>query len=562
MIIINLSILVLFVTSIALSVWNTNTIKALGVEKTGAVMLSDQKARIQLAVQSAALMAAVAIEAVDTAAVKDTLRRLVDKIIYEEDGSGYFFIYEGTVSVAFPVAKAKVGKDLGSITDKNGIKVIQELHDKARAGGGFVEYIWSKPGAGDQPKLSYATMIPGTQMWIGTGVYLDNIATHQDKMASEMGSLISKRTTTMIIITGLIFAAIIALCLVIARGIVKALKEMVDNFQDIAEGEGDLTKRIAIDSKDEIADLAVWFNTFLEKLQGTIQQLTGGVDTLSSSATELSAISEQMRQGIQASTDKSTTVAAATEELSSNMASVAGAMEESTTNTNMVATASEEMSATIDEIAQNAEKARGISEEAAHKSAEANTNMDQLGTAADAIGKVVETITEISEQVNLLALNATIEAARAGEAGKGFAVVANEIKELAKQTANASQDIKAKIGAIQGTTESTVGQITEITTVITAVNELVTTIASAVEQQSAATKEIADNVAQASLGIQEVNDNVNQSAAVSTEISSDIAGVSTSMEEMSTSSEQVNLSAVELSNLSENLKQLVDQFKI
>jgi methyl-accepting chemotaxis protein len=525
-------------------------------------MLVDQKARIQLAVQSAALMAEAALEGVAEADVKPVLQRLVDKIIFEEDHSGYYFIYEGTVAVAFPVAKGNVGKDLGGMADKNGVKVIQELRDAAKAGGGFVQYVWPKPGAGDQPKLSFATMIPGTRMWIGTGVYLDNIKAYQNNLAEEISRLASKRTIFMIVICGLLFTAIIVLCIIIAVGIVRGLKEMIASFQDIAKGEGDLTKRIEIASKDEIAELAGWFNTFIEKLQGIIRQIAGGVETLSTSSTELSAISEQISQGIQSASDKSNTVSAAAEEMSANMNNVAAAMEESATNTGMVATASEEMSATIGEIAQNAEKARCISDEAAHKATDASTNMDELGNAADAIGKVVETITEISEQVNLLALNATIEAARAGDAGKGFAVVANEIKELAKQTASASQDIKEKIGAIQGTTTTTVGQITDITEVITEVNEVVSTIATAVEQQSATTREIADNVSQASQGIQEVNENVNQSSTVSTEISRDIAGVSATMNEISTGSEQVNLSAQELSKLSERLKQMVEQFKI
>jgi methyl-accepting chemotaxis protein len=562
MIIINLSILALFVTLVSFSVWNSHGVETMGIKKTGEVMLADQEARIKLAVESAALMAEAALEGVDKANVKPTLRRLVDKIIYEKDHSGYFFIYDGTVPVAFPVAKDKVGQDLGGVTDKNGVKVIQELRDHAKAGGGFVHYIWPKPGAGDQPKLSYAKMIPGTQMWIGTGVYLDNIQAYQNRMAEEFDSVVSQRTTTMIVIAGLIFVAISALCIVIAGGIVRALKEMIASFQDIAQGEGDLTKRIEIAANDEIAELAGLFNTFLEKLQGIIGQIAGGVQTLSTSSTELSTISEQMSQGIQSASDKSATVSAAAEEMSANMNNVAAAMEESATNTTMVATAAEEMSATIGEIAQNAEKARGVSDEAAQKSAGASTNMDQLGTAADAIGKVVETITEISEQVNLLALNATIEAARAGEAGKGFAVVANEIKELAKQTAAASQDIKEKIAAIQGTTETTVGQIAEITAVITDVNEVVATIATAVEEQSAATKEIADNVSQASQGIQEVNENVNQSSSVSTEISSDIADISSTMDSMSTGSEQINLSAQELSKLAEGLKQMVDLFRI
>ena len=361
------------------------------------------------------------------------------------------------------------------------------------------------------------------------------------------------------IVAGLITAIVV---LFAARSIVKPINAAVAGLKDIAQGEGDLTMRLEATSRDEVGELARWFNTFIEKLQGIIKEITGGVETLSSSSTELSAISEQMTQGIQNVSDKSNTVSAAAEEMSANMNNVAAAMEQSATNTNMVATASEEMSATIGEIAQNAEKARGISDEAAHKAANASTNMDQLGNAANSIGKVIETITDISEQVNLLALNATIEAARAGEAGKGFAVVANEIKELAKQTAEATQDIKDKIEGIQGTTDTTVGQISEITQVITDVNDVVANIATAVEQQSAATKEIADNVAQASTGIQEVNENVNQSSSVSGEISQDIAGVSVSMNEMSTSSGQVNLSAQELSQLSESLKQMVDQFKV
>ncbi len=364
------------------------------------------------------------------------------------------------------------------------------------------------------------------------------------------------------VIVTLISGVIVALVILFAsRSIVRPINAAVAGLKDIAQGEGDLTMRLEDSGKDEVGELARWFNTFIEKLQGIIGDIAGGVETLSSSSTELSAISEQMSQGVTNCSEKSNTVAAAAEEMSANMNNVAAAMEESSTNTNMVATAAKEMSSTIGEIAQNAEKARSISDEATHKASSASTNMDQLGEAANAIGKVIETITDISEQVNLLALNATIEAARAGEAGKGFAVVANEIKELAKQTAAATQDIKEKIEDIQGTTSMTVGQIGEITEVITNVNDVVATIATAVEEQSAATKDIADNVAQASQGIQEVNENVNQSSTVLGEISEDIAGVSMSMNEMSTSSSQVNLSAQELSKLSESLKGMVDQFK-
>ncbi|MBR9980345.1 MAG: methyl-accepting chemotaxis protein, partial [Desulfatitalea sp.] len=214
------------------------------------------------------------------------------------------------------------------------------------------------------------------------------------------------------------------------------------------------------------------------------------------------------------------------------------------------------------EIAKNSERARSISDSAARQAGETSGKMAQLGSAAQAIGNVVETITDISEQVNLLALNATIEAARAGEAGKGFAVVANEIKELAKQTAAATQDIKEKIGTIQGTTALTVKDIEEISRIITEVNDVVSGIATAVEEQSTATSEIATNVSQAAQGIQEVNTNVSQSSSVAGEISRDIASVSATANEMSTSSAQVNMSAADLSKLAEELKGMVGQFRI
>ena len=364
-----------------------------------------------------------------------------------------------------------------------------------------------------------------------------------------------------ILIVGIVgVLAIIGIALLFTRTITLPIRKGTDFAKEMSDG--DFTNTLDIDRKDEIGVLAGALNSMVSSLGAMIRELKTGVDTLSSSSTELSAISEQMSSGAVQTAGKSNTVATAAEEMSANMTSVAAATEQASTNVNMVAAASEEMTATISEIAENTEKARVITDKAVLEAKSASTTVDELGKAAREIGKVTESITEISEQTNLLALNATIEAARAGDAGKGFAVVANEIKELAKQTAEATDEIKRKIEGIQNSTDGTVKQIEQISTVINEVNEIVSIIATAVEEQSTTTKEIAGNVAQAAQGIQEVTENVNQSSTVAGEIAKDISNVNQASKEMSSSSSQVNVSAEQLSTLAEQLKQMTERFRV
>lgn len=558
-----IAILALFFVMVFFAVQNGNKVRDMGLAKTGEVMLADQKAKLEVASHTIALAAGHAVEGVDGLEAKiEIIRKLIDDIRFENDKSGYYFVYNGTTNVALPPKKELQGKDLGGLKDKNGVYLVRDLLEKAKGGGGFVEYIWPKPGAGDVPKLSYAEMIPGTDMWIGTGVYLDNIATYKVLMEENLNSQVSKNVSTMLFIAGAIFVAIISLCLFIVFGIVKGLKAMILNFQDIAEGEGDLTRRIIINSKDEIAELAKWFNLFMEKLQGIIKSISSDTNTLGKESMNLSSFASSLAQNAQESSDRSDNVATAAEEMSANLNNVAAAMEESTTNTSMVASAAEEMTATINEIADYSSSAHDISLKAVKQAEGTSERMAQLGASADAISKVTETITEISEQTNLLALNATIEAARAGEAGKGFAVVANEIKELAKQTAMATLDIKTKIDDVQKTTTGTVQDIREISSVINSVNEIVSTITNAVGEQSKATQEIALNINQAAEGLGEVNENVSQISVVASTITQDIALVNSASGDVSNTSSEVETSSQKLQSLSQDLHRAVASFKI
>ncbi|MEJ2642574.1 MAG: methyl-accepting chemotaxis protein, partial [Desulfosarcinaceae bacterium] len=277
--------------------------------------------------------------------------------------------------------------------------------------------------------------------------------------------------------TGLVFAVLLLACVGFSAVlmVIRPIEAVARSLEDIAQGEGDLTTRLDDQRRDEVGRLAQWFNVFVEKLQRIIIEVAENATTMASASQALSRVSQELSGGATAMSEKAAGVTDASQGMSDNMSSVAAASEQAATNINMVTTAAETMSATIHETAQNSEKARTVADDAVTKVTRTADKVSALGEAAAAIGKVTEVITEISDQTNLLALNATIEAARAGEAGKGFAVVANEIKELARQTAGATNDIRAKIEGIQTSTSETVADITGISEVIQAVNATVTT---------------------------------------------------------------------------------------
>jgi methyl-accepting chemotaxis protein len=381
---------------------------------------------------------------------------------------------------------------------------------------------------------------------------------------SEINAYISTELTKLLgwIVVSFIVITVLGIA-ILAVGInsfIAPVLRIVDMIKEISQG--DLTKRFHIKSNDEIGELSKYFNTFIDKLQGIIKDLSEITFALGISSYDMSTLSSEMSDGTSNMSLKSKTVAASAEEMSSSMVSISASMEEASTNLDIVASSAEEMSATVNEIAKNAENAREITGKAVTRAGSASTKVDELGRSANEIGKVTEAITEISEQTNLLALNATIEAARAGEAGKGFAVVANEIKELAKQTAHATEEIKKRVKHIQDHTSDTVVEIGQISKVINDVNEIVITIATAVQQQSSATREIASNVSQASQGICDVNENVAQSSIASNETAKDIGEVSRLNEDMHTVGLKVNINADGLSKMVEKLTMVIGNFKI
>jgi methyl-accepting chemotaxis protein len=342
------------------------------------------------------------------------------------------------------------------------------------------------------------------------------------------------------------------------------LLRRLGNIGQFAErlGDGDLTVSSGFKEKDELGQIGRTLDEMVANLRRMFQSINSDAAVLNTSAADLFQISRTVSAGTHEVSAHSEGVAAAAEQMSASMHTVAAAVEEASSNVSVMASAADGMKSTIEKIAQSTDAAREITKKAVSQSSMAQQRVGQLGASAQDISKVTETITEISEQTNLLALNATIEAARAGEAGKGFAVVANEIKELAKQTADATHDIRGKIESIQKSATDTVSEIGEITAVVKNVDEIVSAIAMAVEEQSATTSEIANNVIQASQGIREVTENVAQNSSTAQEIAKSISDVSRNSSEISGGSAQVSKAAEGLSLLSKSLVTSTGRFKL
>jgi methyl-accepting chemotaxis protein len=400
-------------------------------------------------------------------------------------------------------------------------------------------------------------------MRTATAAYLGYRQKRVDTFQQEQRATVSKVQTMIVgfalfaLVGGLVFSRLVS------TSITTPLSQVLKNIVFVSEG--DVTRDVPeelLSRKDEIGTLSGAVRDMSRSLRLTIGGLTEGAGVLSSASAELSATSGQMSAGSRTTSDRAHHVAAAAVQLSASSRSVASGMERTAASLNSVSAATEEMTATIGEIAGNSEKARRITEQASRQAHAVTEQMNQLGDAAKEIGKVTETITEISSQTNLLALNAAIEAARAGNAGKGFAVVASEIKALAQQAAAATEDIREKIARVQTSTTGGILEIGRISGVIVEVSQIVGSIAAAIEEQSVTTRSIAQNIAEASNGAAESNRHVAESSQASSEIAKEIAAVDDATGQIAAGSEQVRISATELSTVAEGLQATVRRFKV
>ncbi|KAF0222620.1 MAG: Methyl-accepting chemotaxis [Rhodospirillaceae bacterium] len=428
------------------------------------------------------------------------------------DGSEYIFAFDDKATTYVHPKADLVGKSLTELKDANGVYIVRDLITQAKAGGGYVHYVWPRTGTDKPvPKISYAEMVPGWNFMVGSGVYVDDIDAMTRGLVLELGLV---ALVVIILTLGMAWLAI--------RSVVSPLRGMTARMNGLAAGDVDGAV-VGDDRGDEIGAMAKALLVFRDNARDKVRLEAEQEAAAKRAEAERTAAMARVADDFEANVGEIVgavvtaaghlrTIAQTMRETAStgseSAAHVVSAAEEASANVQTVAAASEELSAAISEIGQQVTRSADISEAAVTEAGRANEMVQGLAQAAARIGEVVKLINDIASQTNLLALNATIEAARAGDAGKGFAVVANEVKALANQTAKATEEIGAQINGIQAETRATVASIEGMGGTITNINQIASAIAAAVEEQNAATQEISRNVQLASEGTNSVSRNI------------------------------------------------------
>ncbi len=461
------------------------------------------------------------------------IARAIEAMRYD-DGE-YLFVQGLDGMLVMHGAKPEMnGKDMWDLKDPNGVFFIREMVDTVkRAQGGFVAYEWPKSGS-DEPveKLTYVAGLPAFGWLIGTGVYIDDIDRAFNAQALRLA---------LVVVLSLVVSAAIAILVI--RDIVRPLERMTADMTSLADGNLDVTVA-GTGRGDEIGEMANALAVFkdnaverrrLEEDRKAAEKraaedrraaMLGLADTFE---TEVGQVVRNVSDASDSMRDAAGDLTSAADASNSLVASAASASEVVSQNIQMVAAASEQLSTSIGEISSQVSRSAGITGQAVDEADRGTQMVHSLSGSAERIGEVVTLINDIADQTNLLALNATIEAARAGEAGKGFAVVASEVKNLANQTAKATEEIDALVKGIQGETRGTVDAIEGISGTIREIREITATIASAIEQQGAATQEISGSVQQVAKGTANMNDDVGgvRDAATRTQTAAGVVGETT-----------------------------------
>ena len=456
------------------------------------------------------------------------------------EGDNYFWINDMHPTMVMHPTKPELnGTDLTDLKDPSGKAIFVEFVNAARApDGNYVRYQWPKPGR-DKPvqKLSYVKEFEPWGWVIGTGVYIEDIDSAwlaNGKVAAGVG-----------------IVCLLVLFIVsrkVSRSIFLRLDDVIGRMKDVAEGEGDLTKRIEINSNDEVAELGRWFNTFMDKLEGIIIQVANSTNQIASATEAISASSKQQAHGAEAQSGQTNQVASAMQEMSITVAQISENSNVAANATRKAAEAARQGGKVVEDTLTGMRAIAGSVGESAKK-------VEELGTRSEEIGQISAVIDGIAAQTNLLALNAAIEAARAGENGRGFAVVASEVRRLAERSGAAAKQISEMIIGIQSGTQEAVSAMHTGT-------QQVEIGVESTSQAGIALREIIRTSEEAGEMVMQIATTATEQAATTEEINRNIDAIARTVAESADAAQQSSMTLDEISRFALDLRQLVGQFKL
>jgi methyl-accepting chemotaxis protein len=563
-----ISILILAIAGLVGTIILTaGSVKDHGIADAQEVMLEGERAKIRLGTHTIAQSLGKSLEGVtDPDRQAAIIGTHINDIRFEADESGYYFVYRGTTVFVHPIQPKLVGQDLGTTKDANGVYYVSELNKAAQRGGGFVSFIFGKPqpggGVANAPKLAYVEMIPGTDLWISTGIYIDNIDVYKADMEERVsGDLFNRMLLVIGCVLVLVLCILLPLCIFTRRSISRPLRATTRAAEQIASGNLDV--RLEADGRDEITLLQ-------QSLLRMAQNLRESFAEIRKKETESLAKAEEAQKAVHLAQEASRkadaanaeimqaaarleTAAHETESFARNISKGTAGVREGTSSQegriHEILTAMEQLSASVLEVSRGASSASRQTEESrvkvesgaelAKQSGSAMSemraltdtlteNIHKLGERSENIGKVINVINDIADQTNLLALNAAIEAARAGEAGRGFAVVADEVRKLAEKTMQATKEVGETILAVQNLAKANISSMDAALISMNRVSELSGETVTALAEVQSTVKEAAGQVQSIAAAVEEQSASSSEVAALVGEVSN-IASANTAL---------------------------------